>query len=115
LIEYEINREYPLVQRLLQVSNAEQVENIKDLLTLLEKTFPKDTLLNDMGSNPQQVATHEFKDDQLERILEVFLALWDPEGKPTQNMLRDLLNTQPFSEHRERTESILANRGIVCE
>ena len=115
LIEYEINREYPLVQRLLQVSTAEQVENIKDLLTLLEKTFPKDTLLNDMGSNPQQVATYEFEADQLERILDVFLALWAPEGKPTQNMLRDLLDTQPFSEHRERTESILANRGIMYE
>jgi hypothetical protein len=68
-----------------------------------------------MGSNPQQVATYEFEADQLERILDVFLALWAPEGKPTQNMLRDLLDTQPFSEHRERTESILANRGIMYE
>lgn len=114
-ISYHINREHPLVERLLDIIPTEQKALLGNLIMMFESSFPVDLFFNDIASKPEQVENPAFKEKDLEVLLEFFIQNWISAGIPEGELLEKLLSTDPFASNRDLAQRILNRKGYKNE
>jgi len=114
-ISYHINREHPLVTKLLDIITAEQKAIVGNLLTMFESSFPVDMFFNDIASNPEQVEKPEFNEKDLEMLLEIFIQSWMSAEMSKEELIEKLLSTDPFASNQKVTGKILKQKGYESE
>jgi len=114
-ISYHINREHPLVTKLLDIIPAEQKAFLGNLLTMFESSFPVDMFFNDISSKPEQVENPRFKEKDLETLLEIFIQSWISAGTPEDELAEKLPSTDPFASNQKVTKKLLKQKGYESE
>lgn len=106
-ISYEINREHPLLTKLLDRLESEQISLLKDLVSSFESTFPKDLYYNDMASTPEMVMMPEIPDESLHEILKRLLHFFADDGNLDSVNIENIMHIEPFASNKEITKQIL--------
>ena len=114
-IIYEINRNYPLLRGLIDSLSSEQRDLVKNMISIVESSFPKDLFYNDFANNPEQIQEPVINKEQFEKLLDTFLAVVAPNSSPDSDTLQTLLATDPFASYSELTRTLLKKRGYHCE
>lgn len=112
-IVYEINREHPLLKKLLESVPSEQKEQLENMISMVEGSFPVDLFFHDIASKPERVQRPEFEEEGLERMLNTFIEFGAPDGIPNPEMIDTLLSTEPFFSNKEVTEMLLRRKGYL--
>jgi hypothetical protein len=110
MISYRINRDHPLVARLL--GDSESGGEINALLSLVEQTFPIAGLQADIERDSHSVT---FAETDLKRYL-AFLEASLPSflknaGGNLDQLVADLRSAEPFASNRTATEEYLRQKG----
>ena len=115
IIIYQINRDHPLILKLMKMVLPAQKEFLNNIITMFESCFPKDMYYHDIASMPEQVEKPEFTEDQLEMLLDMFIKTWSSSGIQESKLPELILSSDPFISSRDLTKIILKRKGLVDE
>ena len=115
IISYSINREHPLVTKMLDLINDEQKAFMLNLITMFESSFPVDMFYNDIASKPEQVEKPKFNELDLEKLIEIYIQGWKIVDIPENEYEGRLLGTEPFASDQKITKKILRKKGYISE
>lgn len=110
-IVYQINRQHPLVLGVIQKTPADQKELLKNILSMIEYSFPVNMFFNDVASHPKQVERPSFDEKTIEMLLEVFIEEWKTTMPLNKILVEELLSTDPFASNMEVTKELLIKKG----
>lgn len=114
-IFYEINRNYPLLEKLSIVIPPQHKHLIDDTISIIEKSFPRDIFFNDLAQSPEKVHGFEYDKEILEKLVDAYIPLLQINCKSNHEKIKLLLETDPFALNKETVISILKERGIIDE
>ena len=109
---YEINRQHPLVQKILDEATVEQKHRLTDLFQLFEGEFPVDMFFHDFASSPEQLICPRLEEDGIQRMLEDFIVFWGLNAQSSAEQIEELLQVDPFASNRALTVRLLSAKGI---
>jgi hypothetical protein len=113
VIQYEINKNHPLVKKIkTNMGNAEQ-RLFDKALTLFESSFPSARFYHDYASSPEKLTPPDFDKDMIETMLEAFVEMWGLNENSDENEVRELLAIYPFSQNRKLSILCLKERGLI--
>jgi hypothetical protein len=112
-ITYEINREHPMIAEFLENSNAESKDQIRQLIKMIETSFPADTFFNDFAQNPRSVSTSVWDKQEFEQLVDLFANTYLESGIPRASIAAKLLSVDPFASNRTRTIEVLSRKGYT--
>jgi hypothetical protein len=112
-ITYEINREHPMIAGVLESSAFESKDQIRQLIKMIETSFPADTFFNDFAQNPGSVSTSAWDKQEFEQLVDLFANTYFESGIPMENIAEKLLAIDPFASNRSRTIEILSQKGYM--
>jgi len=110
---YEINRDHPLLRKFFGNIGAEKSVVFSDLLKMIESSFPSDLFFSDFANAPEKLNRAEFKEEQLGRLLEVYIELWGLNSDSSEEEIDNLLEVDPFLFNKEIALRLLAQKGIA--
>lgn len=111
-IVYEIDRVHPLIQQLLNHSGEEQKELLRNVISLIESSFPVDLFYNDIASTPEQVKKPKMEKKDIEKLLDIFITFWTESGISEDEIEAKLLSTDPFASNEDITRELLQAKGL---
>lgn len=112
-ITYEINREHPMLAELLENLELASKERIRQLIKMIETSFPTDTFFNDFAQNPGNVSTSAWDTQEFEQLVDLFVNTYLEAGIPKGNIAEKLLSVDPFASNKTRTTNILSQKGYA--
>ena len=108
-IHYEINRDHPFFEKLIEQSTESGTVIIDEYFSLLETSFPRDMYYNDAASDPDSFSEITLDKSKIETLLSFFIPANDI--RPSKEKLREILSMDPFASYRELTELIFKERN----
>lgn len=110
-IGYEINREHPLVKKML---NSDKNNEIRDLLNLIEETVPVPMIISDYSSEADKMLSpFEDKNSAVsESMIESVYNLYLQSGMSSEEALKNMAGTEPFLYVPEKIELFREKKGI---
>ena len=104
-IRYEVNREHPIVIALISQLPEKEDSTINDVLTLIERAIPFDTIYSDYVEQPKLFEEPmEVDRDELKNQLVGLLKLVN---KNKDDFTRMVMSLQPYGRHRETTLDLI--------
>lgn len=113
-IGYEINREHPLINSLL---NSDKKDEIKQMLDLIEETIPVPMIISDYSEKSEEMLepyegknTDEF-DKMIKKLFDVYIGL----GCSPQEAVERIASTEPFIYAPEMISLFCEKEGLNFE
>jgi len=112
-ILYEINREHPLINQFQCDLPDEKQQAFKNLLFMLESSFPTELFYSDVAKKPENLCKPEFNEEQVSDLLDIFINTMSTSGIPEAEIADRIISIDPFSTYPERVEKLLQVKGIL--
>jgi hypothetical protein len=110
-IIYEINREHPLIGQIQNSLPAEKQQGFRDLIFMLESSFPAELFYSDVAKKPEALSKPEFNEKQFSSLLDIFITKIVNSGVPETELASRLASIDPFAAYPEEVEKLLKQRG----
>ncbi|BCL62783.1 ATPase [Desulfomarina profundi] len=110
-IIYEINREHPLVYQIQNSLPAEKQQDFKNLIFMLESSFPTELFYSDVAKKPEALGKPEVNGRQFSSLLDIFITQIVNSGVPETELSSRLASIDPFAAYPEEVEKLLKQRG----
>ncbi|MBA3010982.1 MAG: ATP-binding protein [Desulfobacula sp.] len=114
-IIYEINREHPLIKSLQNDLPEEKQLAVKDLIFMLESSFPTELFYSDVAKKPENLCKPEFNEEQISVLLDSFIIQMINSGIPETEIAERLTSIDPFAAYPEEIEKLLKQKGLLNE
>ena len=114
-ILYEINREHPLITQFQGSLPDEKQQAFKDLIFMLESSFPTELFYSDVAKKPENLCKPEFNEEQVSDLLDTFINQMVNSGIPKTDIADRIISIDPFSAYPEKVEKLLQMKGIMNE
>ncbi len=114
-IIYELNKEYPLLNDLMESLNDNYRDILKLFIATIESTFPSDMFFNDYANNPANIDRQTITEDELSKLADKFISIWIQSGIKDDEIPNKLLSVDPFAIYEEETNNILSKKGYNHE
>ena len=111
-IRYVINREHPLVKSLNKKLDKKTKESLSAFIESVENGFPVETLFTDTAADPQSVTQHLINRDEIWDFIWKTLPVMLGEGKDYRKKLKEIRETEPYSDNIEILDEVLLEMGI---
>lgn len=103
-LSYTINRENPLLGRIIEALPEKLQNELDDYISMLEANFPRDHFFADMGDSPEKMKQPEVN-------LTILFSLVDRLLESKSNMTeKELLQTEPFSNYPDQIIDYLKSK-----
>jgi len=112
---YEINKNHPMVIQVLEQLSPDQEHKLKDLLLMLESSFPAELFYSDIASNPDKLEKPAFDETRLSDLIDLFVSEFIESGIKRDEVAKKILSIDPFAAQDVLTKKILGNKGYLCE
>ena len=106
LRSYQINKDYPLISQFMEGLDVRQTSQLKQILNLIEESFPVDQLYVDYASSPKEFKT-KHTDEELEALALSYLENFSNIGFKISDITLLLEKNAPFSDYSKDWESYL--------
>ena len=106
LRSYQINKDYPLISQFMEGLDVRQTSQLKQILILIEESFPVDQLYVDYASSPKEFKT-KHTDEELEELALSYLENFSNIGFEISDITLLLEKNAPFSDYSRDWESYL--------
>jgi hypothetical protein len=112
-ISYEINRDHPLLQELMDTEIVLTKAHLQAFIGLVESRLPIDALFNDVSSSPQNMNQPEVCDENFIHLVKTYADMFQTVGKTPQEVREAFTLLKPFNEHMSQIDQILnaQNKG----
>ena len=114
-ITYEINREHPLIVQIQSSLPAEKQQIFKDLIFMLESSFPTELFYSDVAKKPEALCKPDFNEVEMSNFLDNFIGLMLESGIPETELLSKLISIDPFAIYPEEVEMLLRQKELIHE
>lgn len=109
---YRINRDHPAIAPLLESSDKDRRKDIETVLSLIEASFPKESLYYDLSNNAEKVEFPKMNEETLKNSVISFFSSLSQIGKPDETILKIMENIEIFSNN---WDMVLGALGISEE
>lgn len=106
-IRYEVNREHPLVQQLVEQLSPQAIAGFTTLLDLIGSNLPVDMLFADLSSSPDQVRSASPPIEEIRRQMRQIIAAFMAADLSTEAIREHLRSTAPFNTAPQLIEDLL--------
>lgn len=114
-IIYEINKNHPMISKLEKQLAAGQQQELTDLLTMLESSFPSELFYSDVAKSPESIGKPAFNEDHYSSMLDNFIAPMIASGVPSDQIAQRLLSIDPFATYADEVKALLHKKGYYHE
>ncbi len=114
-ITYEINREHPLISQLKSLLPKDKQQEFKDLIFMLESSFPTELFYSDVAKKPEALSKPVFNEEQVSALLDSFINQMINSEVPETEIAARLTSIDPFAAYPEEVEKLLRQKGILHE
>lgn len=114
-IFYGINRHHPLLLNFQKQIQKQQQQEFKDLITVIENSFPNESFYSDLANKPESMTKPSFEKDQLASLLDNLINQMLSNGVPKVEIADRLLSIDPFVHYAEGIKILLSNKGYLNE
>lgn len=104
---YAINREHPVIASTLASFEKPNQKMIDAMLSLIESTFPKDSLFYEISSNEEGVEFPAISDDDLRQTAITFFSTIKQLGNSEEKAIAMMKYSEPFASEWDRTKRLL--------
>ena len=111
-VSYQLNREHPLLKDLFGNLPPETRTFFENIISMIESSIPVDMFYHDIANHPESLEQPSLREEDLAMLLDIFLESWGASKQQTNEVVRNLLATDPFASNRDMTVKILKNRSI---
>lgn len=106
---YRINRNHPVIASLRETLDEVNLASFETVLSLVESSFPAESLFYDFANNEESVAFASIEDDEFRRAAVTFFSSLKQVGRNEEVILSIMKSAEPF---QSRWEDTLAALGI---
>lgn len=114
-ITYGINKKHPLIAQIQNSLQNEQQQAFKDLIFMLESSFPTELFYSDVAKNPEALSKPSFEEKQVSELLDSFIEQMISSGVPETEIAARLTTIDPFAAYPEDVEKLLQTKGYYHE
>lgn len=93
---YRINRTHPVIANLRDTLDAEDSESLETVLSLIESSFPTESLFYDFSNNEESVAFASLEDAEFRDAAQTFFSALKQAGHEEETILSIMQNAEPF-------------------
>lgn len=104
---YAINREHPAIQGIIASLDASDSGLIKTLISLVESTFPKESIFYEISKNEEGVEFPDMAADEFAQAAKSFFASLKQTGKNEDVIVSMMSKSEPFASRWEKTKTIM--------
>lgn len=104
---YRINREHPIIAALLETLNEDQQSELGSVLSLIESTFPKESLYYDLSNDAESVMFANMNEEALRDNATTFFAALKMTGKDDDTILNIMGNMDLFASNWKEVQAAL--------
>ncbi len=109
---YTINREHPAIQGILASLDTSESGAIETLISLIESTFPKESIFYEINKNEEGVEFPGMGSDEFAHAARSFFAALKQTGKNEEVIISMMSKSEPFASRWEETKAILGIEEI---
>lgn len=106
---YKINRNHPVISSLRDSLEEPNAGNLDAVLSLIESSFPTESLFYDFAQNEESVAFANFNDAEFVNVTRTFFSSLKQAGQDDETILSIMRSAEPF---QSRWEDALDALGI---
>ena len=106
---YKINRGHPVIASLADTLDEADADSLNTALSLIESSFPTESLFYEFSNNEEGVSFAELDDDAFESATKTFFSSLKQQGQEEETILSIMRNAEPFMS---RWEDALRALGI---
>ena len=114
-IFYEINRNHPLLLKFQEQILDQQQQDFRDLITILETSFPVELFYSDLANKPEIMEKPTFNKEQFSDLLDNFISQMLDSDVPKNEIANRLLSIDPFASHPEEVKNLFSQKGYSYE
>ena len=114
-VKYEINRNHPFIVDLLSSKNGKSNTQVRQLLSIVESSFPKDLFYQDVSSDPDKLKQPTIAKKDFKKLAVLFIETWKNNGMNEKDIVKKILSTDPFILNNDQTIEILEEMGLLHE
>ncbi len=100
---YQINREHPIIASLMDSLDSADAQGLDTVLSLIESSFPTESLFYDFANNEDQVALPALQDDAFDNAAKTFFSSLKQEGQNDETILSIMQSAEPFQSRWQET------------
>lgn len=104
---YTINREHPAIQGIIASLDASDSKSIETLISLIESTFPKESIFYEISKNEEGVEFPDMEADEFAQVAKSFFASLKQTGKNEDVIVSMMSKSELFAPRWEETKTIL--------
>ncbi len=108
-IFYQINRAHPILKKYIEKLSQTEEEDFKDVISMIESTFPRQTFFNDTATNPEQMNADRLDKEQIKRLLVLFLG--DTNRSISEERFKEISQIEPFASNINLTNNVMKELG----
>ena len=110
LKSYQVNKEHPLIQRLMTELEPSQSSQLKNVIALIEKSFPVDQLYSEYAAAPKDFKT-KLTDQEVEELAIDYLSNFADMNLDI-SLIKSFLDTsEPYCNYQGDWQLFLNNKG----
>ena len=111
-IFYSINRSHPLLTQVQEFLPLEKQNIFKDLIFMLESSFPTELFYSDAAKKPEALSKPAFDEEYFSGLLNAFISPMVDSNIPEDEIVERLLSIEPFASYSEEIEKLLQQKGL---
>jgi hypothetical protein len=111
-IIYEINREHPLIVQIRNCLPAEKQQDFKNLIFMLESSFPAELFYSDVAKKPEALCKPNFSEEQFSALLDIFINQMISSEVPKTEISARLSAIDPFAAYPDEVKDLLKKKGL---
>lgn len=100
---YRINRDNPVISALKADVGKDNAEALEAALSLIESSFPTESLFYDLENNAEDVAFEPIADEKFYAVAKAFFSQLKQQGLPDENVLSIMKSAEPFASNWNKT------------
>lgn len=104
---YKINRAHPVITNLRESLDADDAENLDTVLSLVESSFPAESLFYDFANNEEGVSFAVLEDSEFYNAARTFFSALKQAGHGEETILSIMQCAEPFQSRWKDTLAIL--------
>lgn len=93
---YRINRNQPVIQSFMGSLDEDDANRLETVLSLIESSFPKESLFYDFANNDEAVSFAPMSDEEFGDVARTFFAQLKQGGMDDEPILHIMHNSEPF-------------------
>ena len=98
---YRINRSHPVIASLAETLDEADTDSLNTVLSLIESSFPTESLFYEFSNNEEGVSFAELNDDAFASATKTFFSSLKQQGQEDETILSIMRNAEPFMSRWE--------------